>query len=75
MIFMKLTKKSMRGTRNKLYILSINLTKAFNNVYNDGLCKALKKFDITDKMLNVITSFCQGLKAAVQSDGEFSDSF
>lgn len=52
----------------------VDFTKAFDTAYLDALWKVLKSLGILVKMLNVILSFHQGMKADV-SDGDLSDSF
>ena len=64
--------EKVREKNRELYMVFVDLTKAFHTVNRNALWKVLKKFGISD-MLNVIISFHEGMKAAVLS--EFSDSF
>lgn len=56
-------------TSDPLHKLRVRLSICFFIVFFK------KKLGIPDKILNVIISFHEGMKAAVVSDGEFSDSF
>ena len=67
--------EKVREKSQELYIVFVDLTKAFDIVNQHALWKVLKKLGITDKILNIIISFHEGMKATVVSDGEFSDSF
>ena len=67
--------EKVREKNQELYIVFVDLTKAFDAVNRQALWEVFKKLGILDKMLNVIISFHEGMKAAVVSDGEFSDSF
>ena len=67
--------EKVREKNQELYMVFVDLTKAFDTVNRHALWKVLKKLGMPDKMLNIIISFHKGMKAAVVSDGEFSDSF
>lgn len=59
----------------ELYVVFVDLTKAFDTVSRGGLWNILKKAGIPDEMLNVIISLHEGMKARVRSNGELSDEF
>ena len=63
--------EKVRKKYQELYIVFVDLTKVFDTVNRQALWKVLKKLGIPDKMLNVIISFHEGMKAPVVSDGEF----
>ena len=67
--------EKVREKNQELYIVFVDLAKAFDIANRHALWKVLKKLGIPDKILNIIISFHEGMKAAVVSDGEFSDSF
>ena len=67
--------EKVREKNHELYMVFIDLTKAFDTVNRKALWRVLKRLGIPDKMLNVIISFHEGMKASVLSDGVFSDSF
>ena len=63
--------EKVRKKYQELYIVFVDLTKVFDTVNQQALWKVLKKLGIPEKMLNVIISFHEGMKAPVVSDGEF----
>ena len=67
--------EKVREKNEELYMVFIDLTKAFDTVNRDALWKVLKKLGIPDNMLNVIISFHDGMRASVVSNGESSDPF
>ena len=67
--------EKVRERNHELYMVFVDLTKAFDTVNRNALWKVLKKLGIPDNMLNVIISFHEGMKASVLSDGDFSDPF
>lgn len=64
-----------REKNQELYMVFIDLTKAFDTVNRAALWKVLKKLGIPVNMLRVITSFHDGMMASVVSNGESSDLF
>ena len=59
----------------ELYMVFVDLTKAFDTVSRDALWKVLAKLGVPEKMLNVIVSFHEGMCASVRSNGQQSDCF
>ena len=64
-----------REKNSDLYMVFVDLTKAFDSVNRDALWKVLKKVGIPDRMLNVIISFHENMKARVRGYGNFSEAF
>ena len=58
-----------------LYIVFVDLTKAFDSVCRSALWTVLKKLGIPENMLKVIVSLHEGMKAFVKHDGTLSDNF
>ena len=67
--------EKVREKNKELYMVFIDLTKAFDTVNREALWKVLKRLGIPDNMLSVIVSFHEGMKGAVVSDGDISDPF
>ena len=53
----------------------VDLTKAFDTVSREGLCKIMAKFGCPAKFIAMVRQFHDGMLARVQNDGEFSDPF
>ena len=76
MIFsLRQIQEKAREQNKPLYMLFIDLTKAFDTVNRTALWHILKKVGIPEKMRNVIISFHEGMKAQVVIDGVTSDTF
>lgn len=76
MIFsLRQVSEKVREKNQELYMVFIDLTKAFDTVNRATLWKILKKLGIPDNMLKVITSFHEGMKASVVSNGDSSEHF
>ena len=76
MIFaLRQIQEKAREQNNDLYMVFIDLTKAFDTVYRPALWKVLRKLSIPENMLSVISSFHDGMKASVRAGGESSASF
>ena len=58
-----------------LYMTFVDLTKAFDTVRREGLCKIMAKFGCPTKFIAKVRQFHDGMLARVQNDGEFSDPF
>ena len=58
-----------------LYIIFVDLTKAFDTVSREGLWKIIAKFGCPTKFITMLRQFHDGMLARVQNDGEFSDPF
>ena len=54
-----------------LYMTFVDLTKAFDTVSRNRLCKIMAKFG----RLAMVRQFHDGMQARVQNDGEFSEPF
>lgn len=67
--------EKVREKNEELYLVFIDLTKAFDTVNRAALWKVLKQLGIPDNMLNIIISFHDGMKASVVSNGESSEPF
>ncbi|XP_036356658.1 uncharacterized protein LOC118762220 [Octopus sinensis] len=68
-------REKVHEENQELFMTFIDLTKAFNTVNWQALWKVLEKLGVPDKMLNVIISFHERMKAAVMSGGGSSASF
>ena len=76
MIFaLRQIQEKSREQNNDLYMVFIDLTKAFDTVNREALWKVLRKLGIPENMLNVICSFHDGMQASVRVGGESSSSF
>jgi len=58
-----------------LYMIFIDLTKAFDTVHRNGLWKVLKQIGCTDKFSRIICAFREGMMAQVLDGGILSDQF
>nr|XP_014349996.1 PREDICTED: uncharacterized protein LOC102357907 [Latimeria chalumnae] len=58
-----------------LFAVFIDLTKAFDSVNRDGLWQILKKLDCSDKFVNIIKAFHEGMMACVVENRLFSENF
>ena len=76
MIFsLRQVEEKVREKNQEMYMVFVDLTKAFDTVNREALWQVLKKLGIPENMLNVIISFHQGMKANVVSDGMTSEPF
>ena len=64
-----------REQNKDLYMVFIDLTKAFDTVGRDGLWKLLAKLGCTDKFIRLIRSFHDGMMARVVDSAGLSDPF
>ena len=67
--------EKVREKNQEMYMVFVDLTKAFDTVNRAALWKVLRKLGIPENMLQVIVSFHEGMKANVVSDGDLSDPF
>ena len=67
--------EKVREKKHEMYMVFVDLTKAFDTVNRTALWRVLQKLGIPENMLRVIVSFHEGMKANVVSNGELSDSF
>ena len=76
MIFsLRQVQEKAREQNKPLYMLFIDLTKAFDTVNRKALWHILAKAGIPEKMRNIIISLHEGMKAQVVIDGTTSDTF
>ena len=71
----KKKKKKCQEQNVDLYMIFVDLTKAFDTVSREGLCKIMAKFGCPSKFIAMVRQFHDGMLARVQNDGEFSDLF
>ena len=64
-----------REQNKDLYMVFVDLTKAFDTVNRDGLWRILQKLGCPEKFVSLIRSFHEGMLARVQECGEYSDLF
>ena len=65
-----------RPERNQdLYVVFVDLTKAFDTVNRDALWHVLKKLGCPEKFVNVVKSLHDGMEARVLDQGSFSATF
>ena len=64
-----------REQQRDLYLVFIDLTKAFDTVNREGLWSILLKLGCPDKLVNVIRSFHDGMTVRVVDIGGLSDAF
>ena len=74
MVFTLLQEKCVEQNK-PLYVMFINLTKAFDTVSRSGLYKILEKIRYPLKLLQMINAFQAGMTAAVIFDGDISEPF
>ena len=76
MIFVarQLQEKS-REQNQPLYMIFLDLTKAFDTVNREGLWLILQKFGCPDRFIKIIRSFHDGMFGRVMVDGVFSEAF
>ena len=58
-----------------LYVLFVDLRKAYDSVPRQALWKVLEKYGVPEKMLNVVKSFHEGMHAEVRVDSTVTDTF
>lgn len=56
-----------------LYVVFVDLSKAFDNVSRSGLYSILKRLGCPDTLLSLLIGFHQDMKATVQCNGERSE--
>ena len=64
-----------REQNRDLYMVFVDLTKAFDSVSREGLWKLLAKVGCPPKIINIIRSFHEGMMARVQDQGNTSEPF
>ena len=58
-----------------LYVLFVDLRKAYDSVPRQALWKVLEKYGVPEKMLNVVKSFHEGMHAEVRVGSTVTDRF
>ena len=58
-----------------LYIMSVDLAKAFDTVSRDGLWKIIARFGCPTRFIAMVQQFHDGVQARLQNDGEFTEPF
>ena len=71
MIFVvrQLAEKALKH-RTKLYLIFVDLCKAYNSVPHTALWTMLKKLGVPDILVDIIQSFHAGMEAKIRVDGE-----
>ena len=64
-----------REQNQNLYILFVDLTKAFDTVSRGGLWAILSKLDCSERFVSIIRSFHEGMMARMIEHGAASDPF
>ena len=64
-----------REQGESLYVLFIDLRKAYDSVPRQALWKVLEKYGVPEKMLNVVKSFHEGMHAEVRVGLTVTDRF
>jgi len=68
-------RRSAESKTRILYVVFVDLTKAFDTVNRDGLWHVLKKLGCSEKFVNVVKSLHDGMEARVLDQGSFSATF
>ena len=58
-----------------MYMVFVDLTKAFDTISRDGLWQILRKIGCPDLFVDIIRSFHEGMVARVQDEGQTSEPF
>ena len=58
-----------------LYVLFVDLRKAYDSVLRQALWKVLEKYGVPEEMLNVVKSFYEGMHAEVRVGSTVTDRF
>lgn len=64
-----------RQQHSNLYMIFIDLMEAFDSVSRTGLWLILRKIGCTEKFVNIVRSFHDGMLGQVLDDGELSNPF
>ena len=64
-----------REQHQDLYMVFIDLTKAFDSVHREGLWKILRKIGCPEKFVNIVRAFHEGMMGCVLDNGEKSSPF
>ena len=67
--------EKLREKNQELYMVFVDLTKAFDTVNREALWEVPRKLGIPNSMLSVLISFHQSTKGAVVSGGKVSELF
>ena len=74
-LFVRFRKNAGREQNRDLYLVFIDLTKAFDSVSRDALWQILRKFGFSVKLVNIIRSFHDGMMVRVVDTHGVSDAF
>ncbi len=58
-----------------LYTTFVGLTKAFDTIIREGLCKIMSKFGCPERFICIVRQFHEGMQACVLHDGDLSAPF
>ena len=58
-----------------LYTTFVDLTKAFDTVYREGLWRIMEQFGCPAKIITIVRQFHDGMQARVLDDGNCSEAF
>ena len=76
MIFLaRQLQEKCREQQRDLYLVFIDLTKAFSSVSREVLWTVLSKFGCPSKLTNIIRAFHGGIYAQIIDNGDFSEPF
>ena len=67
--------EKVREHGESLYVLFVDLRKAYDSVPRQALWKVLEKYVLPEKMLNVVKSFYEGMHAEVRVGSTVTDRF
>ena len=67
--------EKVREHGESLYVLFVDLRKAYDSVPRQALWKVLEKYGVPEKMLNVVKSFHEGMHAEVRVGLTVTDRF
>ena len=75
MFVLRQLQEKCREQRQELHLIFIDLVKGFDTVNRDIMWQLLRKIGIPDKIVNIIQSFHEGMRATVQVGGESTEEF
>ena len=67
--------EKFRAKNKKLFLIFVNLAKAFDQVLKEVIHFALRQKGVPEYLVNGVMSLYKGCKTAVSVDGELSSSF
>ena len=69
---LRLLNKKFRNDHKPLFY-SLDFKKAFNRVWQEGMCAMLRKFNISQRTVNAIEALHEASPSAVMMGGEISN--